>query len=39
MGEMSELAPIDVGLNSGLVALIKDEVAFEMQLRSSSPSL
>ena len=29
IGEMSELAPIDAGLNSGLVALIKDEVAFD----------
>ena len=28
-GEMLELAPIDAGLNSGLVALIKDEVAFD----------
>jgi len=29
MGEMSELAPIDAGLNSGLVGLIKDEVVFD----------
>lgn len=28
-GEMLELAPIDAGLNSDLVALIKDEVAFD----------
>lgn len=28
-GEMSELAPMDAGLNSDLIALIKDEVAFD----------
>ncbi|KAL8646466.1 MAG: hypothetical protein Q9210_006126 [Variospora velana] len=29
IGEMSELAPIDAGLNNNLIALIKDEVAFD----------
>ncbi|KAI4232447.1 MAG: hypothetical protein LQ349_005006 [Xanthoria aureola] len=28
-GEMSELAPMDAGLNSDLIALVKDEVAFD----------
>ena len=29
IGEMSEIEPIDAGLNSSFVALIKDEVAFD----------
>ncbi|KAL8736228.1 MAG: hypothetical protein Q9166_000383 [cf. Caloplaca sp. 2 TL-2023] len=39
IGEMAELAPIDAGLNSDLIALIKDEVEFDDAIKKLLSSL